>query len=174
MAHVRNILLMLHVDSDDPDPCAATRFRSRPTSSTSRPPSWRSQERGTFVRQQRPGAEPSTTSRQVALGEESAVTTAMVRGDRRCVGGRPVLVSLDPPPSGGVLGSWSLQSHPVQRESEDPPPTKKTKHNITKRGQKQRDQLQLALTKKDRNGFFHHAEGRSVCLRWSKFERRRS
>ena len=87
------------------------------------------------------------TSRQAALGKERTVTT------ERC---------------------WSREiRHPavgyfarghskvlVQRVSEFPPPTKKTKQNITKRQQKQRDQQQLALTKllahtkKGTKGFF--------------------
>ena len=80
------------------------------------------------------------------------------RGVRRYVGGRAVLVS-------AVVVSHSTV--PVQRVSEDPLPTKKSKPKNTRR-----DQQQLALTnspahtKKDKIGFFTTAaEGRSVCFR---------
>ena len=64
--------------------------------------------------------------RQAALDEERTVTTAVVRGVRRCVGGRAVLVSRNSLPSCWFLGR-DHSKVPVQRLSEDPPPTKKIK-----------------------------------------------
>ena len=58
--------------------------------------------------QHRTGAELSTSHASPDC-QGRTVTTAVVRGVRRDVGGRTILVSRSLPPSCGVLGSWSLQ-----------------------------------------------------------------
>ena len=97
------------VDKDDQAMCRhSVRIRFRLSSSTSRPSSGSSPRRGTSARQQRTGAELSIS--HVLSGssrQRETVTTAMVRGVRRCVGGRALLVSRNSPPS---EDSWLVVS----------------------------------------------------------------
>ena len=109
------------------------------------------------------------TDRQAALGEERTVTTAVVGGVRRYVGGRAILVSRTSPPSCGVLGEWSLQSSCPACEGRSTADEEHPPQDLTKREQKQREQLQLVWTNSPAHSegiFVTTADGRSVCFRW--------
>ena len=80
------------------------------------------------------GQVQSRTLSTAAFGEERTVTTTVVGGVRRCVGGRAVLASRSSSPSCKFPGSWSLTPCTTPHATHDAAHVRRTtKHHTTTR-----------------------------------------